>query len=158
MPNIRLILICLVICCSATSFAAGNSSPKPSPRDKCPVCGMFVSKYPDWVTSVLFKDGSTLFFDGAKDFFTFYHNMNAYAPSRTQAAISSITLKDYYGLKTIDARSALYVTGSDVYGPMGKELVPFETASDAQAFLKDHKGKQVLKFGDVTPALLKALQ
>ncbi len=119
---------------------------------------MFVAKYPDWTTTMTFKDGSTLFFDGVKDFFTFFHNMNKYAPGRNQTSVASATLKDYYSLKHIDARKALFVLGSNVYGPMGKELVPFEKASDARAFLRDHRGKKVLRFEEITPALLKSLE
>ena len=48
---------------------------KPSPKDKCPVCGMFVAKYPDWVGEIIFKDGSAAFFDGAKDLFKYYFNL-----------------------------------------------------------------------------------
>ena len=31
--------------------------PAPGSKDTCPVCGMFVSRYPDWVATVLYKDG-----------------------------------------------------------------------------------------------------
>jgi nitrous oxide reductase accessory protein NosL len=158
MPSLRLFFICLIILGAATADAAGTSPPAPTTKDKCLVCGMFVAKYPDWATSVTFKNGTTVFFDGAKDFFTYYHNMKKYTPANNQATIASITLKDYYSLKNIDARKALFVTGSDVYGPMGKELVPFEKASDAQAFIKDHKGKKALNFGEVTPAALNTLE
>ena len=151
------VLFCLLLSFS-TSFATPLPVPFPSAKDKCPVCGMFVAKYPDWTTTVTFKDGSTLFFDGVKDFFTFFHNMNRYTPGRNQTTVASATLKDYYSLKNIDARKALFVLGSNVYGPMGKELVPFEKASDAQAFLRDHQGKKVLSFGEITPAILKSLE
>jgi len=134
------------------------SIPAPQARDKCPVCGMFVSKYPDWVVSVALKDATTLYFDGAKDFFTWYHNMQKYTPSKNKAAITAITVKDYYTLKDVDAAKASYVIGSDVYGPMGKELVPFGKLADAHAFLKDHRGKMVLRFSDITPAALKSLE
>lgn len=119
---------------------------------------MFIAKYPDWVVTVIFKDSSALFFDGAKDFFTYYHNMQKYTPSRMQPSIAAITVNDYYTLKPVDARQSFFVIGSDVYGPMGKELVPFGKAADAQAFLKDHKGKKVLRFSDVTPAILKSME
>jgi nitrous oxide reductase accessory protein NosL len=119
---------------------------------------MFVSKYPDWVGSITFKDSSTVFFDGAKDLFTFYLNMPKYAPARNQASITAITVNDYYTLKPADAKLAHYVLGSDVYGPMGKELVPFGKLADAYAFQKDHKGKMVLRFTDVTPRVLKSLE
>jgi nitrous oxide reductase accessory protein NosL len=141
-----------------TCLAAPISAPAPSAKDKCPVCGMFVSKYPDWVTTVTFKDSTTLFFDGVKDFFTYYHNKQKYSPARSQVSISAIIVTDYYSLKPIDAGQAYFVVGSDVYGPMGKELVPFGKANDAQAFLRDHKGKKVLRFNDVTPAILKSME
>jgi nitrous oxide reductase accessory protein NosL len=117
---------------------------------------MFVSKYPDWVVSVSFKDSSALYFDGAKDFFTWYLNIQKYTPAKKQSDIAVITVNDYYTLKQIDAKQAFFVIGSDVYGPMGKELVPFGKRTDAHAFLKDHKGKVVLRFSDVilNPRLL----
>jgi nitrous oxide reductase accessory protein NosL len=142
----------------SAAFAASPSTPAPLAKDKCPVCGMFVSKYPDWVATVTFKDSSVLFFDGAKDFFTYYHNMQKYTPARNQASISAISVNDYYTLKPVDARQAHFVIGSDVYGPMGKELVPFGKLNDAHAFLKDHKGKMVLRFSDVTPKILKSVE
>ncbi len=40
--------------------------------------------------------------------------------------------------------------GSDVVGPMGHELVPLATAEDAADFLKEHKGKRMLRFDQVT--------
>jgi nitrous oxide reductase accessory protein NosL len=84
--------------------------------------------------------------------------MQKYTPARNQASISAISVNDYYTLKPVDARQAHFVLGSDVYGPMGKELVPFGKVTDAQAFIKDHKGKMVLRFSDVTPKILKSME
>jgi nitrous oxide reductase accessory protein NosL len=142
----------------STAFTGQAVAPVAQAKDKCPVCGMFVSKYPDWVCSISFKDSTTVFFDGAKDLFTYYHNMTKHAPARNQASIAAITVNDYYTLKPVDAKVAHYVIGSDVYGPMGKELVPFGKLADAYAFQKDHKGKLVLRFSDVTPRVLKSLE
>jgi nitrous oxide reductase accessory protein NosL len=153
-----IILLLTLILFFSAAFAAPPTNPSPSTKDKCPVCGMFVSKYPDWVATVTFKDSTTLFFDGGKDLFTWYHNMQKYTPGRNQTAITAITVNDYYTLKAVDARHAHFVIGSDVFGPMGKELVPFGKATDAQAFLKDHKGKKVLQFNDVTPTILKSME
>jgi nitrous oxide reductase accessory protein NosL len=151
------LLLSLTLFLSA-ALAAPPLPPSPAAKDKCPVCGMFVNKYPDWVATVIFKDSSALYFDGAKDFFSYYHNMNKYTPARNQASISSVIVNDYYTLKPVDARQAYFVVGSDVYGPMGKELVPFGKAADAQAFFQDHKGKKVLNFNGVTPAILKSME
>jgi nitrous oxide reductase accessory protein NosL len=144
-------------------FAAAGASAdpagfiKPSPKDKCPVCGMFVAKYPDFVTEIVFKDGSYVVFDGAKDLFKYYLDLTRYNPSRKPSDIRSIFVTDYYEVQTTDAVSAFFVVGSDVYGPMGRELIPFVTEKDAQEFMKDHAGKQVLSFGEVSAEILKTL-
>jgi nitrous oxide reductase accessory protein NosL len=57
----------------------------------------------------------------------------------------------------MDARAAWYVIGSDTLGPMGHELVPLKTQAEAEEFRKDHHGKRILRFDDVTPALLENL-
>jgi nitrous oxide reductase accessory protein NosL len=54
----------------------------------------------------------------------------------------------------IEAGRAFYVIGSDVMGPMGHELAPLATKADAEDFLKDHKGKRILSYGEVTPEIV----
>jgi copper chaperone NosL len=127
------------------------------PKDKCPVCGMFVKKYPDWVAQVIFKDGSYAVFDGSKDMFRYLFDLKKYNPRHKAADIDSVYVTDYYGLRLIDGYAAAYVIGSDVYGPMGRELIPFAKVEDARVFMKDHKGKTVLTFGEITPAVVKGL-
>jgi len=130
---------------------------KPSKKVKCPVCGMFVYKYPDWVGEVIFKDGTVAFFDGAKDLFKYYFDLKKYNPGKTQKDIAGIYVTEYYDLKLLDARKAFFVIGSDVYGPMGRELIPFFTKEDAGAFKKDHSGTRILLFKQVTPAVIRKL-
>ena len=131
--------------------------PAPGPKDTCPVCGMFVSLYPDWLATALYKDGHMHHFDGPKDLFKYLLDLNKYAPGHSQADIATIGVTDYYGVTKIDARAAWYVIGSDVLGPMGHELVPLATEAEAQDFLRDHKGKRILHFDNVTPTLLENL-
>lgn len=139
--------ILLILMLAAPLLWAGEASQvKPGPKDKCPVCGMFVAKYPEWIAAVAFADRSVVFFDGVKDMLKYYFNMARYAPGKTAADIRAIHVLDYYRLEPIDGRKAFYVAGSDVYGPMGKELIPFEKESEAQEFMRDHKGKAVLSF------------
>jgi len=130
---------------------------KPSPKDKCPVCGMFVAKYPDFIAAIRFKDGTYAFFDGAKDLFKYNGDLKRYNPAKKQADIEAIRVTNYYDLSLIDGLEAFYVVGSDVLGPMGHELIPFSKEGDAREFLKDHKGKSLLRFREVTPDLLKTL-
>ena len=137
--------------------AAQTTPPKPGAKDLCPVCGMLVSKYPNWVAVVVWKDGHTHFFDGAKDMFKFLQSIEHFAPGHRKDDVAAVYVTDFYNLARIDARKALFVRGSDVLGPMGHELVPLETRADAEDFMKDHKGKQILDFSTVTPTILKSL-
>jgi copper chaperone NosL len=137
--------------------AAETGMPKPTARDKCPVCGMFVAKYPDWLAAIRFQDGSHAFFDGAKDLFKYLQDPKRYDPGRKPEDIRAALVMDYYALSWIDARKAWFVIGSDVYGPMGRELIPLEKETDAKEFMKDHRGKKILRFTDVTPEVIKTL-
>ena len=130
---------------------------KPPKKAKCPVCGMFVYKYPAWVGEVIFKDGSVAFFDGAKDLFKYFFNLKKYNPGKSQEDIAVIYVTEYYDLKLMDVQKVFFVIGSDVYGPMGRELIPFFTREDAEAFKKDHSGKQIVVFKQITPAVIRKL-
>jgi nitrous oxide reductase accessory protein NosL len=141
----------------STCLAAAPAPPS-EPQGNCAVCGMFVANFPDWASAITFRDGTTVWFDGPKDLFTCLLDLGRYAPRRKAADIVSIRVKDYYGLAPIDGRKAFYALGSDVMGPMGKELVPFASEADARDFLKDHKGQRILGFQEVTPAVLKVLE
>ncbi|MBL8429877.1 MAG: nitrous oxide reductase accessory protein NosL [Dechloromonas sp.] len=141
--------------CASLAFA--QAVPKPGAKDLCPVCGMLVSKYTNWVAVVTWKDGHAHFFDGAKDMFKFLHDLPKYAPNHRKEDIAGIFVTDFYNLERIDARKALFVIGSDVLGPMGHELVPLASKVDADDFLKDHKGKRIIAFDRVTANIPVAL-
>ncbi|MGA2116536.1 MAG: nitrous oxide reductase accessory protein NosL [Bryobacteraceae bacterium] len=130
------------------------SVPPPRAMDLCPVCGMIVSKYPNWIATVVWKDGHAHHFDGAKDMFKFLQALPKYAPGHKRDDIRFIAVTDFYNLEKIEAGKASYVIGSDVMGPMGPELVPLATRADAEDFFKDHKGKLILGFGAVTPEIV----
>ena len=138
----------------AAAGAAVVDLPPPGPSDTCPVCGMFVARYPEWVATALFDDGHADHFDGAKDFFKYLFDMEKYALGRTEDQIAGLGVTEYYGLKLIEAKAALYVAGSDVLGPMGHELIPLRDDVDAGDYMKDHRGKLLLRFDEVMPDLL----
>ena len=114
-----------------------------SHKEKCPICGMFLYKYPRWVSMIEYKEGKKFYFDGMKDLFKYYF--------KHKKDIKGIYTRAYYTQETIDAKDAYYVIGSDVYGPMGHELIGFKQ------FLFDHKGKTVVRFDDVTAAMIEKL-
>ena len=115
---------------------------------KCPVCGMFVAKYPRWATMIVDSTGQKVYFDGVKDMMRYIQNH----------PFKRAYVSDYYSGQTIDATRAWYVLGSDVTGPMGKELIPFGSKEEALRFMKDHRGQKVLGFSQITPEVLKSLE
>ena len=149
-----LIFAVLLTLWAALAAAQEVVVPKPGPKDLCPVCGMLVSKYPNWIAVALYRDGHAHYFDGAKDLFKYLHEYSKYAPGHRKEDLAGLYVTEFYGLSRMDAKKAFYVIGSDVMGPMGHELVPLETRADAEEFLKDHKGKRIVTFEQVTPGQL----
>ncbi|MCU0836192.1 MAG: nitrous oxide reductase accessory protein NosL [Chromatiaceae bacterium] len=150
-------LLCALLLGTSAVAGEGFDLPKPGPKATCPVCGMFVAKYPEWIATVLYADGHAHHFDGAKDLFKYLLDLARWAPGHQAGDIRAIGLTEYYGLDLIPARDAWYVIGSDVLGPMGHELIPLETQADAEEFRRDHKGARILRFDEVTLDLLEGL-
>ena len=127
-----------------------NEIIKVDKTDKCPVCGMFNYKYPKWVTEIYYGD-KVYSFDGVKDMMKFYFEPNRWGryPNAKKESISKILVTDYYSQKAIDGKSAYYIIGSDVLGPMGNELIPFADESDAKIFMGDHRGKSIVRFDEI---------
>ena len=139
----------LIILLTIPALAGENKPIEPGQKDRCPVCGMFVAKYPYFLTQIIYKDGSRAFFDGVKDMLKYYFNLQKYQKGKEISDIDSIYVKDYYSMNYIDGFKAYYVLGSNVYGPMGKELIPFKNEEDAMEFMVDHAGRQLLRFTDI---------
>lgn len=118
-------------------------------KAKCPVCGMFVFKYPKWAAKLVAGD-HIHFFDGVKDMMKFYFNPSKFAHSHTPKDFEDIKVTDYYSQNEIDGRTAYYVLHSNVFGPMGHELIPFESKDNAQTFLKEHNGRLIVSFEEIT--------
>lgn len=125
------------------------------PKDiKCPVCGMFVSKYHKWAAHMEVEI-TKHYFDGVKDMMKFYIFDLDFPYDRN--TIRKIEVTDFYTLKAINAKEAFYVIGSDVYGPMGNELIPFLTKDAAKNFMRDHRAEKIIRFNEITPKLVMAL-
>lgn len=139
------------------AVAARANEPGIAKDARCPVCGMFVAKFPQWVTQLVLSDGRIETFDGVKDMMAYFFSPQSYGAAEG-VTVGEVRVKDYYGQQWIDGRRASYVIGSDVYGPMGHELIPFAEKSHAETFLKDHKGQEILPFPDITPQLIESLR
>ena len=150
---------CYVLFILAGAPAAGATQPGGQVDDKtrCPVCGMFVAKYEQWLTQLVVSEGKTESFDGVKDMMAYYFSPEKFGgPADLKAG--RIFVKDYYSQEWIDGRKAFYVIGSDVYGPMGHELIPFEHRDAAENFLKDHRGTQIFGFDEINEEIVEALR
>ncbi len=119
---------------------------------------MFVAKYDRWLAQVVLADGGHRFFDGPKDLFRYYLNPEQYDKGIVREQIKEIYVTDYYSTKRINAKEALFVIGSDVMGPMGPELVPIMGKVKAETFRKDHQGRRILSFDEVTLSDIPGMQ
>ena len=147
MVRVFLATLCILILCSTTHAAEPAA---PDKDDRCPVCGMFVAPYPEWVGTIVFRDGSQLYFDGCKDLFRYYFAQTV--PERQRVA--SIHVTEYYSTRLMQVEDLFFVLGSDVLGPMGRELIPVAGKENAQTFLRDHRGTDILNFDQLNAAKL----
>jgi nitrous oxide reductase accessory protein NosL len=164
MEKIKVSKACLSLSKSkreAVAYYLSNGSMKVArehldvPQDaKCPVCGMFVSKYPKWST-MMEIEGKEYFFDGVKDMMKYYIFDGDFPYNRNE--ISQMYVSDYYTLQRLPAKEAFYVLDSDVYGPMGHELIPFKLKKSAETFYSEHHGKAIVKFDEITDTMVMAL-
>ena len=140
------------------SIAAGPKAGEGVNKEsRCPVCGMFVAKYPQWLTQVNMSDGSAEVFDGVKDMMAYYFSPQQFGAAKGITA-GDVYVRAYYSQEWIDAQKAIFVLGSDVYGPMGHELIPFTSQAGAESFFKDHHGSKIFSFSEITPELVEALR
>jgi len=118
----------------------------PGQDERCPVCGMGVAPYPNWVSVVTFSDGERVFFDGPKDLFRFIFGLKTYRPEKSSEDIAEVQVTEYYSTRLTDAKEVYFIVGSDIRGPMPNELVAVAGKQNAEAFLKDHGGESILVF------------
>lgn len=137
--------------------ASGAPKEAIEPDTRCPVCGMFVAKYPAWNSQIHHIDGTISIFDGVKDMMVYCLSPEKFG-AHDRDSIKEIWVKDYYTLEWIDGRSAFFVIGSDTYGPMGHEFIPFSSGEAANSFLKDHQGQRVLSFDEITESIVESLR
>ncbi len=126
---------------------------KPTKDDICPVCGMNVTKNPEHVAVIMFKDGKHVKFHGAKNMFIFYFYMRKYDQKHEKTNVATMHVTDFTTLKHIRAESAFYVIGSEVEGPMGVSVLPFAQVTEAEAFSEKHGGK-VYSFSEITTEVI----
>ncbi len=151
------LLLTISICIGFFQAAHGEPNSEVGPKERCQVCGMYVAKYPTWVCQVIGQDGEVSYFDGVKDMMVYLYAPKSYGAQKDEQP-KEIWVLDYYTLKHLDARKAYFVIGSDVYGPMGHDLIPLISREAAESFLQDHHGKEILRFEEITPQKVETLR
>ncbi len=124
---------------------------------RCPVCGMYPARAPDWAAQVIFANGDAHFFDSPLSLFLYLANVPRYSPGRSASSVVALYVTDGAGGGWTDASTAHYVHGSSALGPMRAGNLPaFASAQDAERFAAA-RGGRVLAFADVDAALLASL-
>lgn len=138
--------------------SAADLSPQQVQRaTRCPVCGMYPSRTPQWTAQIVFNDQSASSFDSPVDMFRFLNNMALFDKQHKATDIGAIYVADYGTKAWADARKAFFVHGSTARGPMNDPNLPaFATREAADAFAKAQGGK-VLTFAEVTRDIIKSL-
>lgn len=144
------------------AFAAGPGELPPpvenlSQRERCPVCGMFVARYPEWISQLHLDGGEAHHFDGMKDLLAYYFSPAKFS-GRADAEVKAIWTKDYYTLQWVEARRAWFVVGSRVHSPMGHDFIPLASREAAEAFKRDHQGQEILTFDEITPERVESVR
>jgi copper chaperone NosL len=147
--SLEIFLLVWAVCLLPTLVLAQEPA-QPEAKDRCATCGMLVAPYPNWIAAVVFKDGSHNFFDGPKDLFNFIFDLQKYRPGASLTDIEEVQVTEYYTVQRYDARDVFFVTGSDVLGPMGRELVPIAGDENLKTFIQDHGHEKVLRFDGIT--------
>jgi hypothetical protein len=107
---------------------------------------MFVAPFPAWIAGFELKDGRRYYFDGPKDLFTCLFDLPSCLPGVTKDQVSGIYVTEYYSARQQPASEVVFVIGSDVLGPMGKEFVPILGRDAAETFRRDHAGEKLMRF------------
>ncbi len=125
----------------------------------CLIRHIAVYKDPKWVAKIETRSGKKVYFSSPKSMFEFYHRPGKWfdVGVKSERDFSKIVVTDYETLKPINAESAFYVYGSRAISPAGDDLPAFETEEEAKTFSTKYNGKRILKFDEVSDALIRLL-
>jgi len=133
-------------------------SARPVPADvRCPVCGMFPARSPDWAAQVIFANGDAQFFDSPLSLFMYLSDVARYSPGRSADEIVARYVTDVSSKTWTDAGSAFYVHGSSAKGPMRAGNLPAFASKKAALQFAAQRGGTVLAYADVDAGLVTQL-
>jgi nitrous oxide reductase accessory protein NosL len=122
-------------------------------KDQCPICGMDPAKHPKHKCQVITKDKQVYHFCSTQHLFEFLKHPRKYV--KTDATPFRIWVVDYPTGLWVGGKTAYYVIGSGIKGPMGSEIIAFDKKKAAGDFASKEGGK-VLTFAQATIDAVKA--
>ncbi len=111
--------------------------------ERCRKCGMLVDAAPRWIAGLVNDSG-------AQERFCSPRCMFAHLRSPAGAGCRDAWITEYYTQQRMPIGEVLFVSGSDVTGPMGKALVPIAGRAAAEQFLRDHRGQRILTAQEIS--------
>ncbi|HJL17234.1 MAG TPA: nitrous oxide reductase accessory protein NosL [Sandaracinaceae bacterium LLY-WYZ-13_1] len=133
-PTLALVLV--LACGDDESDGAGETT-------RCDQCGMVVEPDSGWRAG-----GEGLAFDTPKCLFRHRHR---------EGDVPGAWVIEYYSQERRPAVEVLYVIGTDLEGPMGRDLVPVEGRDAAERLMADHQGERILGFDEVSQDVVDGL-
>lgn len=126
-----------------TVLAAVSCKKNETPR--CGRCGMVIDQASAFRAELLMPDtGGKVAFDTPKC---------ALKHRATRKVRTTLRVQEYYSRTWMDGADVSFVIGSDVIGPMGKDIIPVST-SQIEKFTHDHGGDKTVKLADLDDATL----
>lgn len=134
--------LALVLACSDEDGAA-------QPRERCAQCGMYVEASGAFTTGATTAAGQAVVFDSPKCLFR-------WLARDAGAGATGTWVTEYFTRERRPSDDVFYVLGSDVTGPMGRDLVPVAPRDRAEAFAASHGGR-VLGRADIDAEVVEGL-
>lgn len=138
------VLVVAVVALAVGVLAACSSGQEAS---RCEICGMAIDSRSGWRAGAD-AAAERLTFDTPKCLFRYRHQ---------RGEVEGAWVTEYYSQERRSARALFYVLGSNLEGPMGRDLVPIAGREEAERFRRDHHGERVLAFDEVTPEIVQSL-
>lgn len=132
---------------TATGTPTGTDQPdltEPAtvPGDaSCAVCGMTVSKFPEWNAQLAHEDGERVHFCTSGCLAAYHADPGHFREGRTWDTVVAAWVRDYNTTGLVDATTVHYVLELDterVDDPMMKNPLPFADRADAVAYVDQY--------------------
>jgi len=123
-----------------------------SRADRCPVCGMKVSRYPKFSSAIQLEDRRTYYFCSNGCMLRTWLHPEIYLKAPKPALLLAI-VRDYFTGRQVDAKIVFWIAGSNIIGPMGPAFVAVQGDRSVKAFTTRHGGRRVFRLQELTDDL-----